>query len=149
MLEEAVDPKGDGLLEVSTQQVPIHVVVGSDKNYELVNYYLDASSKNLQNEQPTIAMEALWEMNSGKILFYCLFNALPFVLFALTSIFFPDFAPLVLTTPGVNMLLVLNEFNEMRIRGKEYFYDFWNYLDLLGNSLSIYFGLGHIFCEDR
>jgi hypothetical protein len=45
--------------------------------------------------------------------------------------------------------MLLIEANEIRLLGMRYFSEVWNYLDLTGNLLSIYFILGRYFSDDR
>lgn len=94
-------------------------------------------------------IEASWELNIRKIQIYCFINVIPFVCFALTSVIFPTFAPLWIINPILNIFMLLIEANEIRLLGMRYFSEVWNYLDLTGNLLSIYFILGRYFSDDR
>jgi len=49
MIEEAVDKKGTGLIEIKTLPVQVDLELG--RNNKVLDFYLDASSANLQNEQ--------------------------------------------------------------------------------------------------
>jgi len=49
MIEEAVDKRGTGLIEIKTLPVQVDLELG--RNNKVLDFYLDASSANLQNEQ--------------------------------------------------------------------------------------------------
>lgn len=120
MIDEAVDRSGTNLVEARTLQVPIDLIVGSESNKALLNHYQDANSKNLQNEYTHIAIDAVWQLNNRQILAYSVINALPFLLYAPTSVFLPDFTPLVYLTLVVNFSMLFFEVKEMRLRGIKY-----------------------------
>lgn len=147
MIEKTIDPEGTGLIEVKTLPVKVDMLFGP--NNKALNHHLDANSNNLQNEQARQIIEASWALNIRTIQIYCVINVAPFLCYAATSVFYPDDWLLWYLTPALNTLMLLIELNEMRLIRMRYLKDPWNYLELTGNVLSIYFVLARHFSEDR
>lgn len=129
--------------------MPLNLNIGSDEFNETLNDYQDAQRNNLQNEMSVVPIYAQWYLNSNEIALHCIFNSLPFLLFVLSSMFFPDYVLLSFVTLLVNSAMVCLECLEAKEGGRAYFQSVWNYLDLMGNGSSIYFGIMHIWNKDE
>lgn len=130
---------------VATLCAPVSMVLGSENQIALINFYQEAGDENLQHAQTAMYVQALWEQNWSLIRFYSMMNILQFVLLSFTIVFAPmDYYMLAADAIFSSVMLAL-EFRQMKAQGwKAYFSDPYNYLDLFSNISIVMTGINRV-----
>lgn len=107
------------------------MVLGSRTCIEILAMMEEANDANCQYPQTAMYVQALWRYNRNTIIFYSLLNIMQFVLLSVTVVLYPYSTFMMSINAIFSFFMLLLEFRQLCIQGKEYLNDSYNYLDIL------------------
>lgn len=139
ILDKAVDCVKNKIIIIGTWCTPVSMQLGSKNCNQMLQIIQNATTSSLQNQQPVMYVEALWQLNLWKIWLHGIFNIFTFLALTMSVIFDSQSKDWIYVSIKLSLLMLTLEINQMREHGWKYFKNAWNILDLIGYFGTIYF----------